>query len=63
MGMTSYRQSGVEADDLIATLNKVWNRESSHRTVVVSGDKDLMGFGRWQYSALGHDERPALHPP
>ncbi|MGZ6370169.1 MAG: DNA polymerase I, partial [Bdellovibrionota bacterium] len=39
----SYRQSGVEADDLIATLTKRWIKENpKHRVVVVSGDKDLM---------------------
>ncbi len=39
----SYRQSGVEADDLIATLARRWCQESpSHRVVIVSSDKDLM---------------------
>jgi DNA polymerase-1 len=39
----SYRQSGVEADDLIATLTKVWRSKSpDHRVIVVSSDKDLM---------------------
>lgn len=41
----SYRQSGVEADDLIATLTKRWIAESpAHQVVVVSGDKDLMAL-------------------
>lgn len=39
----SCRQSGVEADDLIATLTKKWLQLSGeHRVVVVSSDKDLM---------------------
>jgi DNA polymerase-1 len=39
----SYRQSGIEADDLIATLTKRWCKESpKHRVVIVSSDKDLM---------------------
>jgi DNA polymerase I len=43
MRIHSYRQSGVEADDLIATLTKKWIAESpEHRVVVVTGDKDLM---------------------
>lgn len=41
--MPSFRQSGVEADDLIATLTRKWLQESpDHRVVVVTGDKDLM---------------------
>ena len=45
MGIPSFRQSGVEADDLIATLDKSWIRENpKHRCVVVSGDKDLMAL-------------------
>ena len=39
----SYRQSGVEADDLIATLTRRWLAAApSHKVVVVTGDKDLM---------------------
>jgi DNA polymerase-1 len=39
----SYRQSGIEADDLIATLTRVWCEKSpENRVVVVSSDKDLM---------------------
>lgn len=45
MGIPSFRQSGVEADDLIATLNREWvGSDSRHRVVVVSGDKDLMAL-------------------
>ncbi len=45
MGIPSFRQSGVEADDLIATLNHTWVKgDSKHRVVVVSGDKDLMAL-------------------
>jgi DNA polymerase-1 len=45
MGIPSYRQSGVEADDLIATLTKEWVKaDARHRVVVVSGDKDLMAL-------------------
>ncbi len=45
MGIPSFRQSGVEADDLIATLNRNWKAEDSkHRVVIVSGDKDLMAL-------------------
>lgn len=43
MGIYSIRQSGMEADDLIATLAKRWLQESDrHKVVVVTGDKDLM---------------------
>ncbi len=39
----SYRQSGVEADDLIATLTRRWCEASpANRVVVVTSDKDLM---------------------
>lgn len=39
----SYRQAGVEADDLIATLARKWKEASpENQVVVVSGDKDLM---------------------
>ena len=45
MGIPSFRQSGVEADDLIATLDRVWvDSDSKHRVVIVSGDKDLMAL-------------------
>jgi DNA polymerase-1 len=45
MGVPSFRQSGVEADDLIATLNRAWKEEDpKHRVVIVSGDKDLMAL-------------------
>jgi DNA polymerase-1 len=45
MGIPSFRQSGVEADDLIATLNRKWiTSDAHHRTVIVSGDKDLMAL-------------------
>jgi DNA polymerase-1 len=41
--MHSYRQSGVEADDLIATLTRRWYKLSSkNKVVIVSSDKDLM---------------------
>jgi DNA polymerase I len=43
MEMPSYRQSGVEADDLIATLTCRWRAlDPQHRVVIVSSDKDLM---------------------
>jgi DNA polymerase-1 len=43
MEIFSYRQNGVEADDLIATLTKKWCASSpKHRVVIVSSDKDLM---------------------
>lgn len=39
----SYRQNGLEADDLIATLTTEWKKKSSnHCVVIVSSDKDLM---------------------
>jgi len=39
----SYRQSGVEADDLIATLTHKWCHASDqNQVVIVSSDKDLM---------------------
>ncbi len=39
----SYRESGIEADDLIATLTKNWCKISpENHVVVVSSDKDLM---------------------
>src|SRR4051812_6540534 len=39
----SYRQKGIEADDLIATLTKRWCAASpKNRVIVVSSDKDLM---------------------
>lgn len=45
MGIPSYRSSGVEADDIIATLTKEWVKsDEAHRVVVVSGDKDLMAL-------------------
>jgi DNA polymerase-1 len=41
--MHSYRQSGVEADDLIATLTRRWTALSEkNKVVIVSSDKDLM---------------------
>ncbi|MBY0470665.1 DNA polymerase I [bacterium] len=41
--MPSCRLSGMEADDLIATLTRKWLAESAeHQVVIVSGDKDLM---------------------
>jgi DNA polymerase-1 len=41
--MYSYRKSGVEADDLIATLTKKWCAQAKHhRVVIVTSDKDLM---------------------
>jgi len=43
MELPSFRQSGVEADDLIASAAKQWCLLGpDHRVVVVSGDKDLM---------------------
>jgi DNA polymerase-1 len=39
----SYRESGIEADDLIATLTHRWLKESAaHQVVIVTSDKDLM---------------------
>ena len=39
----SYRQSGIEADDLIATLTKRWcDLSPDHHVVIVTSDKDLM---------------------
>jgi DNA polymerase-1 len=44
-GLPSFRQSGIEADDLIATLNRRWiDEDPTHRVVIVSGDKDLMAL-------------------
>ena len=43
MEIPSYRMSGVEADDLIATLTKKWTAQAKHhRVVIVTSDKDLM---------------------
>ncbi len=43
LGIHSYRKSGIEADDLIATLAKQWRAISAqHQVVIVTGDKDLM---------------------
>lgn len=43
MGLHSVRVSGVEADDLIATLTHRWIAENpKHEVVIVTGDKDLM---------------------
>jgi len=45
LGMPNYRVSGVEADDIIATLTKRWcELDPKHRVVIVSGDKDLMAL-------------------
>lgn len=45
MGIPSFRQSGIEADDLIASAAKEWVRQdASHRVVAVTGDKDLMAL-------------------
>lgn len=45
MRVHSYRESGKEADDLIATLAVKWCEASpDHRVVIVSGDKDLMAL-------------------
>jgi DNA polymerase-1 len=45
MGIPSFRQSGVEADDLMATLRKRWiAQDEKHRVVLVTGDKDLMAL-------------------
>ncbi len=39
----SFRQRGIEADDLIATLTRKWLAASpKHSVVIVTGDKDLM---------------------
>lgn len=45
-GLPAVRQSGMEADDLIATLRTRWIQENpeKHRVVIVSGDKDLMAL-------------------
>ncbi len=43
MGLPSFRQDGVEADDVIATLAVEWCRQDArNRVIVVTGDKDLM---------------------
>ena len=43
MGIRRLRKSTIEADDLIATLCRVWTDEApDHQAVVVTGDKDLM---------------------
>src|SRR5688500_3759486 len=43
MEIHSFRQAGLEADDLIATLTHRWTELSpEHRVVIVTGDKDLM---------------------
>lgn len=43
MEIHSFRKSGVEADDLIATLTHRWCKQAKHhRVVIVSSDKDLM---------------------
>lgn len=43
MNIHSYRLPGVEADDIIATMARLWCEQSpKHRTVIVTGDKDLM---------------------
>ena len=45
MGIPSFRQSTIEADDLIATLHRRWLEAApEHRVVVVTGDKDLMAL-------------------
>ncbi|MGK5087539.1 DNA polymerase I [Bdellovibrionota bacterium FG-2] len=42
-GAPGFRRSGVEADDLIATLTKKWCAAGAdHEVVIVTGDKDLM---------------------
>lgn len=40
-GLAVFKQSGVEADDLIASIVK-GSRAAGHRVVIVSADKDLM---------------------
>ncbi len=43
MGISSFRQSGIEADDLIATMTRQWlKQDSKNRVIIVTGDKDLM---------------------
>jgi DNA polymerase I len=43
MKLHSIRHSGVEADDLIATLTKQWiEADPAHEVIIVTGDKDLM---------------------
>jgi DNA polymerase I len=43
LGMHSYRRSGAEADDIIATLTQKWCKASpDNKVVIVTGDKDLM---------------------
>ncbi len=45
LGFASFRQAGVEADDLIATATRLWKEASPrNRVVVVTGDKDLMAL-------------------
>ncbi len=42
-GVPGFRLSGIEADDLIATLTKKWCAlDPDHEVVIVTGDKDLM---------------------
>lgn len=42
IGIHSFRQEGMEADDLIATLARKWCVHPWRAAVIVSGDKDLM---------------------
>ena len=43
LGIHSYRLSGLEADDLIASLTREWcEKDPSRHVVIVSNDKDLM---------------------
>lgn len=43
MGIHSYRKSGVEADDLIASVARQWRkRHPQSKVYIVTGDKDLM---------------------
>lgn len=45
MGLPSFREEGVEADDLMATLNRAWlKKDPDHRVVIVTGDKDMMAL-------------------
>jgi len=53
LGLASIRVSGCEADDLIATLTRLWQAlDSKHEVVIVTGDKDLMQLVNHKVSIL-----------
>lgn len=62
--MHSYRMSGVEADDLIATLTKRWSRlDPANKVVIVSSDKDLMQLVDKQVSIWDTMKNIVYHAP